>query len=301
MTRKSFDAQGLQFAWDSTSLKLYEECPYKYKLKMLDNWTPRQGKSVHLFFGQEYANALEHYHKHRTAGLPHDQAQRLIVKEALEHTWIDGKPWHSDHNTKTRETLIRSIVWYTEQFADDPCQTYILADGRPAVELSFTLPLDDTIILTGHLDRLVLYNEDLYVQDQKTSGSTINARWFDTWSPDVQMSLYTLAGQVIFHAPVKGVIVDAAQIAVGFTRFERGFIHRSAQDLVEFLESARYYIDQARANTLSGFFPRNTSACGNYGGCEFRHICTRSREVREQFLKGDFHKEWNWDPLEART
>ena len=44
----------------------------------------------------------------------------------------------------------------------------------------------------------------------------------------------------------------------------------------------------------------NPSSCGNYGGCEFRHICSKSPQVREMFLKGDFSKGAVWNPLERR-
>jgi ATP-dependent exoDNAse (exonuclease V) beta subunit len=75
----------------------------------------------------------------------------------------------------------------------------------------------------GHLDRLVRYGGDYYVQDQKTTGSSIGPWYFKRYNPDNQMSLYTAAGAVVFNTPVKGVMVDAAQVAMGFTRFERGF------------------------------------------------------------------------------
>lgn len=297
--RKSFTPDGLQFAWDSTSIQLAEECLYKYKLTILDGWEHRN-KSVHLLFGGWYAKGLEHYHKYRSSGLGHDDAQVEMVREALEWTWIDGRPWESDHSTKTRETLLRSLVWYTEHFLEDSMELYILANGEPAVELSFRLPVDDDIILCGHIDRLVSYGGDLYVQDQKTTGSTITPRFFDGFSPDTQMSQYTLAGKAIYHVPVKGVVVDAAQIAVGFTRFERGFIHRTAAQLDEYLERAKWYINLAREATREGYFPMNTKSCGNYGGCPFRTVCAQSPQSRLQFLKGDFDQTRAWDPLVPR-
>src|SRR5947207_12088278 len=104
---------GTQFAWDSTSIKLAETCHYKYKLKMIDRWEPKR-KSVHLLFGGWYASALERYYKYKAEGDP--KALLRVVHEALCDTWIEGKPWSSDHPAKTRENLIRSIVWYVDQF-----------------------------------------------------------------------------------------------------------------------------------------------------------------------------------------
>lgn len=310
---KSFDPEGVQFAWDSTSIKLAETCLRKYYYKMIVGWQPER-KSVHLLFGGWYATALESYYKYVAEGMSQDDALAEVVGEALVETWEfetdeagepipnTGAPWQSDHNTKTRENLIRTIVWYIDQFGDDDsCQTLILSNGKPAAEHSFRLEADNGIILSGHLDRLIDYGGKVYIQDQKTTGSTITNRFFDSFNPDTQMSLYTFAGKSIFQLPIKGVMIDAAQIAVGFTRFERGFTFRTDDQLNEWYEHSMYHIERARQATREDYFPMNPSSCGNFGGCEFRHICSKAPSVREQFLKGDFVKGKRWDPLEVRV
>lgn len=333
MQPAAFDANGIQFAWDSTSIKIAEECLYKYKLKMLDGWTPHR-RSVHLDFGGWYAAALESYHRYRAEGQSVDDALAEVVAEAMVESWVfpdceacegkghegddpsdgyvcehcggngkateGGEPWASDHNAKTRENLIRTIVWYVEQFCDDPCTTIILSNGKPAVEHSFRLEADNGIMLAGHLDRIVEYGGKPYIQDQKTTGSTITARYFDQWNPDTQMSLYTFAGKSVLGEPAKGVIIDAAQIAVGFTRFERGFTFRDEAQLTEWYDNAMFHIELARRATQEQHFPMNTSSCNNFGGCQFRNICSKSPHVRDQFLKADFVRGKRWDPLEAR-
>lgn len=309
---KSFDESGAQFAWDSTSLKLAETCLRKYQYKMIFGWQPER-KSVHLLFGGWYASSLESYYKYVADGMSQKEALIEVVWEALTETWVfdtdeaseiipnSGTPWVSDHNTKTRENLIRTIVWYIDQFGeDDSCQTVILSNGQPAVEHSFRLEADNNIILCGHLDRLVEYGGKVYIQDQKTTGSTVTPRYFEAFNPDSQMSLYTFAGKSIFGLSIKGVMIDAAQIAVGFTRFERGFSFRTEDQLNEWYDHSMYHIEKARQATRDNHFPLNPSSCNNYGGCEFRHICSKAPSVREQFLKGDFVKGERWDPLEVR-
>lgn len=297
---QSFDENGIQFAFDQTSIKLAEECLYKYKLRMIDGWRPR-GTSVHLFFGGAYASALEHFYKFVAEGKSRDEALVEVIREALITTWIDGQPWTSDHNTKTRENLIRTIVWYFEQFKDDPCETVILSNGAPAVEHSFRLPVDDGIIFCGHLDRLVSYSEKIYIQDQKTTGSTITQRFFSNYSPDTQITgMYPFAGRAIFNLPVKGVMIDGAQIAVGFSRFERGFIFTDEASLNEWYDDAMFFITQARTATKENHFPKNRSSCHKYAGCEFREVCKLSPHVREQFLKADFEQQETWDPMRSR-
>ena len=307
---KSFDDAGIQYAWDATSLSNYEKCPRYYQFVNLLGYQPK-GKSVHLIFGGLYAAALEHYYKHLTEGMSVDDATIAVVRAAMVETWeyeLDddgekilgsGKPWDSMHNTKTRETLIRSIVWYLDHFKKDET-VVVTTNGVPAVEYSFALPLDNDIVWCGHIDRLVWYGDDGYVMDQKTSGSTITSRFFNQFTPDIQMSGYTYAGRVIFNLPVKGVIIDAAQIAVGFTRFERGFVHRTEDQLDQWLDSSMQNILRARQDTADNRFPMNRQSCGNYGGCDFRDVCSASHSHSKRLLAADFVQRPRWDPLERR-
>ena len=324
---KSFDESGAQYAWDATSLTLAQTCLRKYYYKMIEGWQPR-GLSVHLRFGQHYATALEHFYKHRALGLDKDAALHLVIREALEATWDypvcpecqgageveeiactacdgtgreqSGIPWTSGHPAKTRENLIRTIIWYIDQFDDESIKVLTLANGLPAVEYSFSLPVDNNIIFSGHIDRLVTYGDDIMVMDQKTSGSAITPHFFSQFKPNTQMSLYTFAGKMIYNLPVKGVIIDGAQIAVGFSAFGRGFTFRTPSELNEWYDDSLYWVDQARTATLNRNFPMNPASCGNYGGCEFRNVCSKSPEIRGQFLKGDFEQLPTWDPLKAR-
>ena len=298
---KEISGTSVQYAWDSTSIKLAQTCLRKYKYKMIDHWQPSR-LSVHLLFGQHYASALEHWHKYRALGATSNDALCSVVHETLLATWgtTTGKPVEFDHNTKTRENLIRSIIWYVDQFEDESIKTVILQSGLPAVELSFSFEIDNGITLSGHLDRLCEYSGDYYIMDQKTTGTTITPRYFDGFNPDTQMSLYTFAGRAIYDLPIKGVIIDAAQIAVGFTRFERGFTFRTDDQLDEWYDGILSDIERAQQATIANDFPLNPTACGNYGGCEFRNICGKSPSVRENFLKGEFVKGKPWNPLEVR-
>lgn len=307
----SFDSTGRQWAWDSTSLSTFVTCPRKYLYSILQGWTAEL-RSVHLEFGGHYAKALERFHKLRADGKTYDDAVRQVVHLLLIETWEyetepsgeggTGQPVDWMHNTKTRDTLVRSVVWYLDQFKNDPMQTVILPDGRAAVEYSFTIELSPEYVYCGHIDRLVTYGEDkdVYVQDQKTSGTTITPRYFEAYTPDIQMTGYTLAGCIIFNIPVKGVIIDAAQIAVGFTRFERGMVSRSSAQLEEFREEVLHYIDEAKRCHESNYYPMRRTSCSNYGGCEFRRVCSAAPALREKLLEANFKKRKRWDPLEKR-
>jgi hypothetical protein len=296
----------IQWAWDSTSLGWLKECPRKYQYNMIKGWRPKQ-PSIHLHFGLLYHAALELYDRLRTEGLDHENALIAVTRQAMRDSW----PWDFEpleRDTKNRATLIRSIVWYLEEFADDPCETVILQNGRPAVELSFKMELDygpsgqlggQPYVLCGHLDRVVTLNGSTYVSDRKTTSSTPGAYYFDGFAPDNQMSLYSIAARVVYHTPVSGIIIDAVQVAVGFSRFSRGFTYRSVAQLDEWLADTRYWLDLAVQYAKAGYWPMNDKSCHHFGGCPFRRVCSKSPEVRQVFLESDFRRE-PWNPLEVR-
>lgn len=319
----SFDENGVQFAWDSTSISNYARCGRYYKFVNIEGWQPVD-KSVHLLFGGWYAKALEDYYVLiELKDYTHEEALREVVRQTLIRTWVfdpqeeiefeDGLfspgmpplrgepgPWQSLHNTKTRETLIRSIVWYLTEFGPNDTTEIVTVDGKPGVELSFSIPLSDEIIYCGHIDRLVKFGEEIYAMDQKTSGSTISKNFFNGFDPDYQMSGYSFAGSVIFGQQVSGVIIDAVQIAVGFSEYSRGFVHKSKPNLAEWRETTTMLIERAREDTRNDSFLPNYTACDKYGGCQFRKVCSRIPEHRKNALAADFIQAPRWDPLKQR-
>jgi len=319
----------IQFAVDSTSLGLFKECPRKYFYSMIAGYTFGDGISmggvsagyapkdwsVHLAFGIAYHSAHECYHKRRAAGVPHD----LAVREAVLHTLVNTVGYDNQGNTKkTKENLIRTIIWSLDRFSEaepDPAKTIILSNGSPAAELSFRFEMNkeaapgQPYLLCGHLDRLVEFQGDLWVMDYKTTGGTLSGYFFDQYNPNNQMSLYILAGQVIYNVPVRGAIIDAAQVMVGFSNYARGMTHRTAAQLEEFLDTTAYHLDQMRDcaeyvdGDKTGFdeaaWPMNDKSCDKFGGCPFRIICSKDPAVRKNFLASNFVQRV-WNPLETR-
>ena len=306
-TAFSPDIPQLQVAWDSTSMGTFKECPQKYFYSIVEGWQPK-ATSVHLVFGQHYHKALERYDHSKARGATHDQACLDAMQQAMEDSWdyTLGKPWFSDHPQKNRYTLVRTVVWYLEQFKDDPFTTVILANGKPAVELSFRMelpfvaPTGVHFMLSGHLDRLAkMQDGEPFILDRKTTSSTISQDFFRKFTPDNQFSTYILAGNIVSEQPVKRLIVDAAQIAVTFSRFERGMVDRHPSVVNEWARDLGLWLGQASAFAMAGVWPKNDKSCNNYGGCPFRGVCSKPPETREQWLNADYTKRI-WDPLQVR-
>lgn len=303
------EIENLQIAWDSTSLGTLKECPRKYWLSMIQGWAPRS-ESVHLTFGRIYHSALEAYDHARSAGKEHSEALRAAVRHALCATWTpsadgSGRPWASEDPNKNRATLLRSIIWYLLQFREDSITTIQLANGKPAVELSFRVALDfvasdgQPYLLCGHLDRLGLFQEEPHILDRKTTKATISSDFFTRFAPDNQFQIYDLAGQLVYNIATKGIIVDAAQVAVTFSRFQRGFVQFTSSQREEFYEELGVWFGVAAGYARMGVWPKNEKSCGNYGGCSFRPICSRPPSVRAEWLAAGYVQRV-WDPLKTR-
>ena len=134
-----------------------------------------------------------------------------------------------------------------------------------------------------------------WVTDAKTSAYALNEDFFDKFSPDNQMSCYSTAAQIAFGEEVKGVLVDGIQVAVNFTRFQRGFARRSRGQLEEWMHDTLEWIGIAEHYAHRQSWPMNDKSCSNYGGCVFRDICGKSPSIRQKFLKSDFTKK-TWNP-----
>lgn len=302
----------IQFAWDSTSLGYLKTCPRLYQYTMIEGWSSRE-ESIHLRFGSEYHQALQDYDLSRAEGIPHNDAVHDVVRELL----IRIEDWKPDLGSKAgkyknRESLVRSVIWYLEgPRANDSYKTYILSNGRPAVELSFRFELGfcpdagaDPYLLCGHLDRVVSDDAgNLFVEDHKTTRGTPGDYFFASFEPHNQMSLYTFAAQIILEAPIKGVIVNAAGLLIDSTAFQRGFTFRTPDQLEEWVLDLSRWLAQAEWYAEHDYWPQNDTACDKFGGCRFRGVCSKSPQVREIYLKSGFTKlaeEERWNPLRSR-
>ena len=241
----SRDLPLLQLAWDSTSLGALKVCPRYYYLSIVLGRVPSEEVNVHLKFGKEFHATIEHYDHCRARGLDYETSVQSAVRFAILSTWNFElrRPWTSGDPYKNRETLVRAVVWYLDQFANDPAETIILENGQPAVELSFRFDLEVTAItgehfmLCGHFNKRVRFVGRRYSKDIKTTKSQLGEGYFSRYSPDNQMSLYDIASVVCFPPeldhdsagnpePYGGLMIDAVQLLITGARFQRGIVTR---------------------------------------------------------------------------
>lgn len=327
----------LQLAWDSTSYGAFDKCPRFYQYSIIEGRTS-PFINAHLTFGTLFHSATELYAKERAEGLDHNASLLSAIRHAVVETWDSSlnRPWTSEEPTKTRDTLLRSIVWYLDQFQNDSLKTVILANGKPAVELSFrfdsgvetlgdyetcqdcqdalsqveknrvcstclgTQKVPAKFLLCGHLDRLVEWNGQLWITDKKTTKSELDDNYFKQFSPDSQISIYSIAGVVTLSEEIGGLIIDGAQILVTGSRFRRRPIPTSTDLLEEWMRDFQIRLREAESYAQDNYWPMNRKSCG-FGRfqCQFRPVCSAEPSIRETLLETLYSRRV-WDPLVPR-
>jgi hypothetical protein len=298
---------GLQLAWDSVSSGEFKRCPRAYQLGILQGWQSRE-RSVDLDFGIFLHEGREVYYRARAKGEGHEEGVISALSHVMLATWDlrADRPWQGDER-KNRFTLARTLVWYLDHWEHDPLTTLTFSDGKPMVEMSFRLPLHlfsegdgEQFILCGHLDRVGEYVGQVWVNDLKSTKSSIDegsvGYFFASFTPDNQISLYAFASQAILASAAKGIMLDAAQVAQGFSRFARAPISRTRSQLEEWYAGFRIMLRQAEHYARKQFWPMNEKACFR---CQFRSACALPPLSREDFLRAHFTKR-EWDPLKVR-
>lgn len=297
----------LQLFVDASSLTEFKICPRRYFYSMVMGRQP-QAESIHLTFGTLLHSAVEKYHFLKFKGCNHAEALRSTVKWLMIMTWDKehNRPWTSNDNYKNRYTLVRTVVWYLDQYEHDELVTAIIG-GRPAVELPFVMDSGYTAFtgedfhLVGKLDRIVIFQHDYYVSDIKTTKSTIGDYYFSRYTPDNQVTVYSIAGSNILQNKIEGLIIDAAQIAVSFSAFKRGLVERSEAYILEWQEELGDWLMQLNSCAENNRWPRNDAACNLYGGCPFRPVCSQKNPMSAQKVLDGTYRDRMWDPLKNRT
>ena len=148
-----------------SQLKLYERCPYAYKLSRLDGvwqrpaaWLP-QGSAVH--------EAVEAWERSgRTMSV--EDTQDVFRESYMTHvntyceiapnfdSWFKSGPYGGELDIERRfqiglEQTAKYIDWYT----DHPTEViWIAPDGTPGIELGFDIDLDG-VLVRGFIDAII--------------------------------------------------------------------------------------------------------------------------------------------------
>lgn len=294
----------IQFVWDSVSLGALKKCPRYYKWTILDGYQLSPQPST-LAFGIYFHKIMEVWHKLLSRNVSKNKALLRCIRLA----GLFGEHLTGERPERTKETLVRAVIWYLDQFKDDLAKTTIRENDEPAVEYSFMLPLRKVNsvqqYLAGHLDRVVRFMDQIFVTDYKTTKSQLNDRFFNSFKPGTQFPGYVAAAHIlagtVSAVPEKpaGMIVDGIQLGVTYNRFARSIITYSTLEINDYLNDLEHWLQIAAMLADKNHWPANEASCTNYGGCVFQSICASTPPKRQRMIEANFTKT-TWDPRKSR-
>lgn len=286
----------------------FRACERKFWLRFFESWDlPRP--SVHLHAGQAFAKGLEVTRKAWFLGETRDP------DEAIARGWQALIEEYGDFvdeavPNKSAHRMGEALISYFDQY---PLETDLIQPamfhGRPAVEFRFALPLPilnpstgDPILYTGRFDMLGLANGQLFVVDEKTTGS-LGQYWSRRYELSAQFTGYCWAakeyGYPVVGAMIRGIGILSKEIKhAEMPLWRHDFLiaewyEALLADVKRMIEAWKAMEEQS---PWSVWQPDFADACGAFGGCQFLPVCEIAPQSREKLLDINFAKRV-WDPL----
>lgn len=273
---------------DNYALTMFQSCPAKFDLRILQHWTTRR-KSAPLGFGGAFHSGLAEWY--RTASR---QSMLLAVKNA----WPDSMPVD---DYRTLQKCVDALLSYVKEY---PGETFQLVQGPdgPLVEVAFTLPTDmylscfecgpiagvwdpelvpicqncgmalEPIEYGGIFDLLVEFNQQVFVVDHKTT-SQLGAGFFNQFRPNNQMTGYVWGSSKLSGQRVGGALINAICVLKSSpTKFARQVTTRTDHEIAEWMVSVHRTCENIQQCRRTGIWHMQTVNCTMYGKCEFHAV-----------------------------
>lgn len=298
---------------DNYALTMFQTCPAKYHLRMVQHWTSK-GKSAALGFGGAIHEGLAAWY--RTGG------DLDAAFNAIHQGWPVDQPI-DDWRTLTK--CLEVMRDYAKEYPREPWHI-VGAPDNPMIECSFTLDTGlflfcqfcgpdpvESIVMPGHclkccrvlepieyggiFDGLIEFQDLLYDMDHKST-SMMGKNYFAQFKPNNQLSGYTWAASKLAGRKVGGAYINAIGVYKSqATKFERQVTTRTDGEIAEWLRFVKATCDQIKITERSGVWPMHTPACTLYGLCEFHKVHTLfDEDSRERRLEQDYVQSvWDYE------
>ncbi len=224
--------------------------------------------------------------------------------ERIIHEWGEAEP-DLPYGTKTLESCLVALLSTIEEYPldSDPIKP-LMINGKPAVEFSFALPIPDVfhpvttepILYTGRFDMLAVYNDALFICDDKTS-NRLGDYWKKQWEMASQMTGYQYIAKQ-FGYDIQGIIIRG----VGILKREITHalvIEQRSKHLTEiWLEQLQRDVRRMIRSWEEQYWDYSLDdACTAYGGCSYIGLCKAKEDKLSGLINSEFEvREWN--PLE---
>ncbi len=181
----------------ATKIESYDSCPYKYRLKYVDNVPERKTRATGEF-GSIIHNILEDFHK-----LSQEEQSKDVLLDLLSKYWKEEAFEYRlrGEEFKKQGKEILNDYW-----------NYINSNPPSVIECekTFTYLMDDiNVNISGKIDRIDKDGERLEIIDYKTSKNK------DKAEHNLQMALYT---EAILRDAVQGIKGKPGKASLHFLR-----------------------------------------------------------------------------------
>ena len=271
---------------NSSSLDVIQTCKRK-TYYFIERQIRSEAESPTTLFGTAIHKGLETWY------LSRDEDAAI---EAFKHA---SKALVSLHDKDKRHpnngiTILKN---YFNVYRNDPFE--IVSDDKgPLIERDFEALFTEfifkrkivTVNLFGRID-CILRNRDtdeIFVCDHKTT-SSLGQQFYQRISPNFQYTTYLWAAQKVLGLNTNRFLVNGIQVAKTKSDLARQFTTRDDTDYSELKIAIVSAVTDYLANRLSGEWPMNAPGpCTNWGGCQYREVCSVPPSVRESLLKNLF-------------
>lgn len=246
--------------YSHSKLSMFEQCPYKYKLKYIENITPEIEKSIEAHLGTSVHNTLEWiYTQVLNENIP--TLDDSILKYSEEWSEKDADQFlivKKEFTSKDYfEKGVKFIIDYYSKY-------HPFNDGTLALEKKIEMPLGDHVIV-GYIDRLSLKENEIKIHDYKTANSLPPKEKVES---DRQLALYSIAIQEKYGKDKKIKLVWhylAHNMEITSTRTDEQ-LEMLKKEILELIKK----IEEATE------FPKCESILCNW--CEYKNICCGNPE-----------------------
>lgn len=275
-----------------SSEKSYQECHRYYGWERIESLVPNTPEWP-LVFG----TAAHVFLQERGRGVAVDTALKLAEESMIEACFdpdtnksligLDDMPVLEDYIL-----LLRNLApGYEKHWGDESEQFIPLGNeikGRVAVG-----PPEAKVFLVFKTDKIVHYQNDLWLIDHKTMGKN-DDREFNKYEMDVQPTAYIYGVSKVLGKRVAGIIIDGL-IKTKVPQYRREhFLRSDAQlrefelEFVELCHEIAWRLQRVKnGEDWKTVFYKNTGSCFNYGrACRYLPLCKRDTPVmRMNFRK----------------
>jgi len=269
---------------DNSMMMEFASCPRKFYYRYYLNLTSKDGSSI---FKPEFGSAL-----HAGLEVHYGGGTMQEIIDAFCLYWL---PYEGHDRTGVRCMAkgIKILEQYKETF--------------PASQEHFEIVSKKDIELAGAVDMgnfLFLYRADLLVRD-KLNGQykvldhkTTAYKGFLTPKPNQQLCGYAYALGEQTGESIETAILNVLY----FTKLKIEFMREEIsvpKDYIEqeWVKDVRVWAETIANSCRIDHFPKNTSQCTAYGGCQFIHLCKHKMgsPVHDTLLSS-LYTEHKWEP-----